>query len=78
MTDNKTPEESARDDAAHADAVERERKMNLFRAGKLGFIESEQLIAEECLKGDMAKRKREEQDERDRRALGAKLRAGTI
>lgn len=64
------------DAAAHADAVERERRMTLFRAGKLSFVAAEQMTAELCLQ--VVKRQREEQRERDRRQLGARLRGGTI
>jgi hypothetical protein len=66
------------DAAAFADSVERERKLSLFRSGKLPFVEAERVTAELCAAGDAAKRARDEQATREERERGARLRAGVI
>ena len=58
--------------------VDREKKMTAFRNGQLNRYDAETITAEECAKGDAAKRAKAEQDERDRKELGARLRAGVI
>ena len=69
-----TPLEQAEHDAA----VERERKMILFREGKLSFHEAEQITAQLCSQGDQLRREQAEQAEREARQRGARLRAGGI
>jgi hypothetical protein len=69
-----TPLEQAERDAA----VERERKMILFRQGKLSFHEAEELSAELCRQGDQLRRAEAEKATREDREKGARLRAGTI
>jgi hypothetical protein len=74
----KTPEERAIEEARLQALIDRERKMDAFRAGRLNRYDAETITAEECAKGDAAKRAQAEQDERQKRELGARLRAGVI
>jgi hypothetical protein len=64
--------------AAFNDAVRREERLNLLRAGKLSHIEAELLTAELCAQGDATKREAEEKAEKASRELGARLRAGAV
>jgi hypothetical protein len=58
--------------------VAREKQMTAFRNGQLSRFEAELISAEECAKGDAIKRQAAEKLEREKRELGARLRAGTI
>jgi hypothetical protein len=64
--------------AAFAEDVERERKLLLFRQGKLSFHEAEQITAELCAQGDQLRREEAERVAREDREKGARLRAGTV
>jgi hypothetical protein len=58
--------------------VAHEKRLTAFRDGKLSYYEAEEITAQLCAQGDAAKRAQAEQDERDRKELGARLRAGVI
>jgi hypothetical protein len=58
--------------------VDREKKMTAFRNGQLNRYDAETITAEEIAKGDALKREAAEKLEKEKRELGARLRAGTI
>jgi hypothetical protein len=58
--------------------VAHEKRLAAFRDGKLSYYEAEEITAQLCAQGDAARRAEAEEDERKKRELGARLRAGTI
>jgi hypothetical protein len=75
---DKSIEERAREQAEFDERIAREKKMIALRDGKLSFHEAQELIFEECAKGDAIKRAAAEQATREDRERGARLRAGGI
>jgi hypothetical protein len=71
-------EKRAIKEAEHDALVAREKKLAAFRAGTLSYWEAEAVSAELCAAGDLERRREAEQLEKDKRELGARLRAGVI
>jgi hypothetical protein len=80
MTDQKKTEaefdEAARRWFRIQDQEQHENKMEAFRAGRLGPVETEQIIADEVARGDAERQRKYLQALREERELGAKLRTG--
>jgi hypothetical protein len=58
--------------------VAHEKRLAAFRDGKLSYYDAEELTQQLCGAGDALKRQAAEKLEKEKRELGARLRAGTI
>jgi hypothetical protein len=74
----KKAEKRAIKQAEFDERLEHEKRVRAFRDGRLNRFDAEELTQQLCAQGDAAKRAQAEQDEREKRELGARLRAGTI
>jgi hypothetical protein len=71
--DQKTAEQNAYNAAQFALAIERERKLELFRQGKLSDHEAELITRELCRVGDDVKAAKARQAEKEMSQLVAKM-----